>query len=262
MTSHSPVRNHKRPTPQNPGVAFLQAHERSASPSVRDRQARSAKAQSIAHYARLPKPRRTALQSEPDDGRGPDHRRGTPVPVKSHPDPEATSHPATPLDQNGVPQPPPPQHSNSMPNSYGQAGNDCQHLQMTPGLEADIQRAHDMQQLAYGTAPATSFSFPRESYMKDPAVERLRTSERHNPRQGALSLEPHGHGGSHQGSPSSTKQPMMPPERCGSPAFVTPMSSPGEQSAAYRPEYLPNGLSTPSRHNTVTGAPVAETRPM
>ncbi|KAI5824851.1 hypothetical protein K523DRAFT_252335 [Schizophyllum commune Tattone D] len=276
MASHSPVRNRKPPAPQNP--ASLQARERSASPSVRDRQARSAKAQSMPIMQGYPSPGGQPSNPSPTMGAGP--TIGAAPQFQSNPTQIQRllpTPPHPPVDQNGVPHPPPPQHSNSMPNvhnargvihpiptrqSYGQAGNDNQHFQMTPGLEADIQRAHDMQQLAYGTAPATSSSFPKESYMKDPAVERLRALERHSPRQGAHSPEPRGHGGSHQGSPSSTKQPTIPPERRGSPAFATPMSSPGEQSAAYRPEYSPNGPSTLSRRNTVTGAPVVETRPM
>lgn len=173
--------------------------------------------------------------------------------------------PHPPIDQNGIPHPPAPQHTNSMPNvhsnrgvihpiptrnpSFGQA-SEHSHFQMTPGLEADIQRAHDMQQLAYGAAPTASSSYPKESYMKDPAVERLRAAERGSPRQGAHSPEPRG---SHQGSPSST----VPPERRGSPAYITPMSSPGE-SSAYRPEFSPN---TNMRRNTVTGQ-LSDTRPM
>ncbi|KAL1747781.1 hypothetical protein HDZ31DRAFT_31153 [Schizophyllum fasciatum] len=267
MASHSPVRNRKPQAPQNP--ASLQARERSASPSVRDRQARSAKAQSMPAMQGYGGPGQPSQPSPtlgggPTLGAAPQFQPGPTQIQRLLPTP-----PHPPVDQNGVPHPPPPQHSNSMPNvhnargvihpiptrqSYGQASND-NHFQMTPGLEADIQRAHDMQQLAYGTAPASS-SFPKESYMKDP-VERLRASERSSPRQGAHSPEPRAHGGSHQGSPSSTKQPTIPPERRGSPAYITPMSSPGE-SSAYRPEFSPN--SNLSRRNTVTGGP--ESRPM
>ncbi|TFY67074.1 hypothetical protein EVJ58_g1858 [Rhodofomes roseus] len=217
------------------------------------------------------------------------------------PSPPLQSHAPQVLPPHLIPLPPPgPSHSQSLPavpqvaqnphhprpinrvpppNFLSQFGNDT--WQMTPELIAEIERA-DLQQAAgqsgfayAGGAASSNLSLVQPA--KDPAVERVRASDRSSPKdQDAITAKRQSRDKDSMNARDSPKTRdrsqtvssissmeghaavARTPEYRGSPQFQAPMVSPGERTAVYT-QYVPEGYRDQGGNTQVQG-PTPPTR--
>ncbi|KAJ7250372.1 hypothetical protein C8J57DRAFT_1355460 [Mycena rebaudengoi] len=260
MASHSPQRSRKPQAHPSPGtIHALQTREMSPSPTHRPR---SMKALSMPIAVQQGSP--TAAHNLNALQRSPPNQRILPSPphvlAPHEPEPQITP-------------PPPPhlQHSHTSPTvNYPRPINRIppphfltkleENWQMTEELMADIERAD---QQAQGHA----YAYSRDSPPKlDPAVERIRATERVSPK--ALDGQQQRRQPPLRESPKSReRQPISPtaatfaqaqprtPES-GSPAYHTPLQSPGDHEYSYNPYHHEHSSSqTTLTRRTSNAAP-------
>ncbi|KAF7331044.1 hypothetical protein MVEN_02444700 [Mycena venus] len=230
MATHSPQRSRKpQAHPLTPGSMHIQAREMSPSPTHRPRSMKTVSMPVVPSVMQIFGPGNSGQQASPTAThnlnalqRSPPNTRLLPSPPHSAPhEPEReVTPPHHPRPINRVA---PPQFLTQLEENW----------QMTDELMAEIERA-DFQQAQ------SNSQYPRESPPKvDPAVERIRAAERVSPknldglqRRQSLRDSPKA-----RISPTTSSFAQAPrtPEGGGSPAYQTPLQSPGDHEYNYNP---------------------------